>query len=46
MPRGEHDRLLRWDMTAGHSQVWDTGASIGKVVFASRDGGGEELDGY
>lgn len=45
LARGEHDRLLRWDMAAGHSQAWDTDASIGEVNFVSRGGAAEELDG-
>jgi hypothetical protein len=32
-------------MTTGHSQAWDTDASIGKVVFMPRDGAAGELDG-
>lgn len=46
LARDEHDRLLRWDMSTGHSEVWDTDASIGEVVFVPRDGAAEELDGY
>ena len=46
LARGEHDRLIRWDMSTGHSQAWDTDASIGEVVFVPRDGAAEELDGY
>jgi carotenoid cleavage dioxygenase-like enzyme len=44
--QSEHDRLLRWDMATGHSQAWDTDASIGEVVFVPRDCAAEELDGY
>jgi carotenoid cleavage dioxygenase-like enzyme len=46
LAKGEHDRLLRWDMTTGEHQAWDTEASIGEVVFAPREGATEELDGY
>ena len=46
LARGEHDRLLRWDMATGRNQAWDTDASIGEVVFAPREGATEELDGY
>jgi carotenoid cleavage dioxygenase-like enzyme len=46
LARGEHDRLLRWDMSTGQSQAWDTGASIGEVIFVPRDGAVEELGGY
>jgi carotenoid cleavage dioxygenase-like enzyme len=46
LARGEHDRLVRWDMSAGRSQAWDTDASIGEVVFVPRQGAAEELDGY
>jgi carotenoid cleavage dioxygenase len=44
--RGEHDRLVRWDMATGRSQAWDTDAAIGEVVFAPRQGASDELDGY
>jgi carotenoid cleavage dioxygenase-like enzyme len=43
---GEHDRLIRWDMSTGQSQAWDTDASIGEVIFVPRDGAAAELDGY
>ena len=46
LARGEHDRLIRWDMSTGQSQAWDTDASIGEVVFVPRDGAAAELDGY
>jgi carotenoid cleavage dioxygenase len=50
LARGEHDRLIRYDMTTGGRDTWDTDASIGEVVFAPRSGltpeGPEELDGY
>jgi carotenoid cleavage dioxygenase-like enzyme len=46
LTRGEHDRLVRWDMQTGQSQAWDTDASIGEVIFAARNGSAEELDGY
>ena len=46
LTRGEHDRLVRWDMSAGRSQAWDTDASIGEVVFVPRQGAADELDGY
>jgi carotenoid cleavage dioxygenase-like enzyme len=44
--RGEHDRLVRYDMTAGTSVGFDCDAVIGEVVFAPRQGGSDELDGY
>jgi carotenoid cleavage dioxygenase-like enzyme len=44
--RGEHDRLVRWDMATGKSAVWNTDAAIGEVVFVPRGGATEELDGY
>lgn len=43
---GEHDRLYRYDMDSGASVTYDTGAAVGEVVFAPRDGGTDELDGY
>jgi carotenoid cleavage dioxygenase len=43
---GEHDRLYRYDMESGTSVTADTGAAVGEVVFAPRDGGSDELDGY
>ena len=43
---GEHDRLHRYDMQTGTSVTYDTGAAVGEVVFAPRDGGTDELDGY
>jgi carotenoid cleavage dioxygenase len=46
LTRGEHDRLVRWDMAAGRSQAWDTDAAIGEVIFVPRQGGSGELDGY
>jgi carotenoid cleavage dioxygenase-like enzyme len=46
LTRGEHDRLVRWDMATGRSEAWDTDASIGEVVFVPRDGSRDELDGY
>jgi len=46
LARGEHDRLMRWDMSTGQSQAWDTDASIGEVIFVPRDGAAAELDGY
>ncbi len=46
LARGEHDRLVRWDMAAGRSQGWDTDAAIGEVIFAPRQGSSGELDGY
>jgi carotenoid cleavage dioxygenase-like enzyme len=46
LARGEHDRLVRWDMATGQCQAWDTDASIGEVVFVPRAGSTEELDGY
>jgi carotenoid cleavage dioxygenase-like enzyme len=52
LTRGEHDRLIRYDMTSGRADSWDTDASIGEVVFAPRAGTStagtptEELDGY
>lgn len=43
---GEHDVLGRYDMDAGTSIRVATGAAIGEVSFAPRDGGTDELDGY
>jgi len=43
---GEHDRLVRFDMATGQFQAWDCDAVIGEVVFAPREGGTDELDGY
>lgn len=44
--RGEHDRLIRYDMDTGTSQAYDCDAVIGEVAFVPRPGGSEELDGY
>ncbi len=44
--RGEHDRLVRYDMDAGTSRSYDCDAVIGEVAFIPRPGGTEELDGY
>jgi carotenoid cleavage dioxygenase-like enzyme len=44
--RGEHDRLVRYDMATGERACHDADASIGEVVFAPRTGASEELDGY
>jgi carotenoid cleavage dioxygenase len=44
--RGEHDRLIRWDMASGRSQAWDADAALGEVVFVPRQGAADELDGY
>jgi carotenoid cleavage dioxygenase-like enzyme len=44
--RGEHDQLVRYDMTSGRSQTFDCDAVVGEVVFAPRRGGVDELDGY
>jgi carotenoid cleavage dioxygenase-like enzyme len=46
LTRGEHDRLIRWDMDSGSHQAWDTDASIGEVIFVPRRGSAGELDGY
>ena len=46
LTRGEHDRLIRWDMDAGTHQAWDTDASIGEVIFVPRQHSAGELDGY
>ena len=43
---GEFDQLVRYDMESGTSASHDVGAVIGEVVFAPRDGGADELDGY
>ncbi len=43
---GEFDQLVRYDMQAGTSVCHDVGAVIGEVIFAPRDGGVDELDGY
>jgi carotenoid cleavage dioxygenase-like enzyme len=44
--RGEHDRLIRYDMHTGESTAYDCDAVIGEVIFAPREGGTDELDGY
>ena len=43
---GEHDRIIRWDMTTGSRAQYDTGAAIGEITFAPRPQGTDELDGY
>lgn len=43
---GEFDQLCRFDMQTGSSTGATTDMSLGEVVFAPRDGGHEELDGY
>jgi carotenoid cleavage dioxygenase len=43
---GEHDQLLRYDMTTGQSVTFECDAVVGEVVFAPRAGAIEELDGY
>jgi carotenoid cleavage dioxygenase len=42
----EHDQLHRYDMTSGDSVRYDAHAALGEAVFAARDGGHDELDGY
>jgi len=44
--QGEHDRLIRYDMDTGKIDSFDCDGVIGEVVFVSRSGGTEELDGY
>jgi len=44
--RGEHDRLIRYDMQTGQSDAFDCDGVIGEVTFAPRLGGTEELDGF
>jgi carotenoid cleavage dioxygenase len=44
--RGEHDRLIRYDMQTGLSSGFDCDGVIGEVTFAPRPGGTKELDGY
>ncbi len=44
--RGEHDRVIRYDMHTRTSQAFDCDAVIGEVAFVPRPGGTEELDGY
>ncbi len=44
--RGEHDRLIRYDMETGKSLKVDCDGVIGEVTFVPRPGGTEELDGY
>ncbi len=44
--RGEHDRLIRYDMQTGKSDAFDCDGVIGEITFAPRPGGTEELDGY
>lgn len=46
LTRGEHNRLIRYDMATGTSVHYDPGASLGEVVFAPREGSRDELDGY
>jgi carotenoid cleavage dioxygenase len=46
LARGEHDQLVRYDMTSGTSETFDCDAVIGEVVFAPRAGATDELDGY
>jgi carotenoid cleavage dioxygenase len=46
LTRGEHDQLIRWDMSSGRHQTWDTDASIGEVIFVPRQRSSDELDGY
>jgi carotenoid cleavage dioxygenase len=46
LTRGEHDRVLRWDMSTGQSVAWNADASVGEVVFVPRGGATDELDGY
>jgi carotenoid cleavage dioxygenase-like enzyme len=46
LTRGEHDRLIRYDMVTGRCDRYDTDAAIGEVVFAPRTGSADELDGY
>jgi carotenoid cleavage dioxygenase len=43
---GEHDVLCRADLTTGAWETYETGATIGEVVFAPRPGGTDELDGW
>ena len=46
LTRGEHDRVLRWDMSTGQSVAWNADASVGEVLFVPRGGATGELDGY
>jgi carotenoid cleavage dioxygenase-like enzyme len=46
LARGEHDELVRFDMTTGQSQTVSCDAVIGEVVFAPRPDATDELDGY
>lgn len=43
---GEHDRVIRYDMTTGNRAQYDTGAAIGEICFAPRANSSDELDGY
>jgi carotenoid cleavage dioxygenase len=43
---GEFDQLTQFDMRSGTARHAVTDLSLGEVVFAPRDGGREELDGY
>jgi carotenoid cleavage dioxygenase len=43
---GEHDEIYRYDMAAGTSVRYDAHAAVGEPIFAPRDAGQEELDGY
>lgn len=43
---GEFNQLVRYDMQTGERVQHTLESAIGEVVFAPRDGGTEELDGY
>lgn len=46
MPVGEFDELVQFDTEAGTHVSHATDMGFGEVVFAPRDGGTDELDGY
>jgi carotenoid cleavage dioxygenase len=43
---GEHDILFRYDMATGTTARYDANAVVGEAVYAPRQGGTDELDGY
>jgi carotenoid cleavage dioxygenase len=43
---GEQDILFRYDMVSGATTRYDAHAAIGEAVYAPRQGGTDELDGY
>ncbi|MCD9622822.1 carotenoid oxygenase family protein [Rhabdothermincola salaria] len=43
---GEFDQLARYDMATGECKAYDSDLVFGEVVFAPRQGGTDELDGF